>query len=275
MAYVEVTLKEMETFLKRGFRALRPEQGVYRGQFIYDLSLSPSVVIRIYTSIMKSGYSAGAGGDSIRIVFLGVRVDKPLVGGSFLVKRTNSWRNSLQDKIEEYLELYEEKAEYWDQRGSAEPGSRGPSASDKQVKFIMSMAARATEEQIADAGLDWPVDPDAVKDLTSKEASNVITILLSHGLGQRYASSEPVVASEPEPVVVSSGVDIPVPDQINGVSLADVRSIIRATIKKTACDGSCGGSCGASCGTECKCEGTCTCGAKKTASEPGYNYDFS
>jgi hypothetical protein len=269
MAYVEVTLKEMETFLKRGFRALRPEQGLFRGQILYDLSLSPSVVIRIYTSIMKSGYSAGAGGDSMRVVFLGVKVDKPLVGGSFLVKRTNSWRNTLQDKIEEYLELYEEKAEYWDQRGNAEPGSKGPSASDKQVRFIMSMAARATEEQIVDAGLDWPVDPDAVKDLTSKEASNIITILLSHGLGNRYASDQTAAGYGSDQVA-----DIPVPDHIAGVPISDVRNIVRATIQKSGCEGSCDGVCDGTCGTECTCEGSCTCGERKTSST-GYNYDFS
>jgi len=264
MAYVEVTLKEMETFLKRGFRALRPEEGSFRGQVIYDLSLSPSVVIRIYTSIMKSGYSAGAGDDSIRVVFLGVKIDKPLVGGSFLVKRTNNWRNSLQDKIEEYLELYEEKAEYWDQRGNAAPGSKGPPASDKQIKFILSMASRAEEVQWDDTGLSWPVDQDAIKDLTSKEASNVITILLSHGLGARFAS-EQIYSG------YSSGevADIPVPDRIAGVPISNVRDIVRAAVQKSGCDGACDGTCG----TECKCEGACTCGAKSNPSE--YNYDFS
>lgn len=264
MAYVEVTLKEMDTFLKRGFRALRPEQGSFRGQVTYDLSLSPSVVIRIYTSIMQSGYSAGAGGDSIRVVFLGVKSEKPLVSGSFLVKRTNSWRNTLQDKIEDYIEMYEEKAEYWDQRGSSVPGSKGPPASDKQVKFIMSMAARATEEQIVDVGLGWPVDPDAIKDLTSREASNIITILLSHGLGNRYSSDQSAAG-------YSEVSDIPVPDHIAGVPLSNVRDIVRAAIQKSGCEGNCEGNCG----TKCKCEGTCTCGTKKISSDPLYNYDFS
>jgi hypothetical protein len=256
MAYVEVTLKEMETFLKRGFRALRPEQGLFKGEITYDLSLSPSVAIRVYTSIRRSGFAAGVGEDAIRVMFMGVKVDRPLVSGKApIVKRTNNWRNALQDKIEDYLELYEEKAEYWDQRGSAEPGLKGPLASEKQVKFILSMTARATEEQIVDAGLDWPVDPDVVKNLSSKEASNVITILLSHGLGNRYASNQ--VA------------DIPVPDRIAGVPISNVRDIVRAAVQKSGCDGSCDGNCG----TECKCEGACTCGAKNNPS--GYNYDFS
>ena len=41
MAYVEVTLKEMDTFLKRGFRALRPEEGSFRGQVTYDSIIKP------------------------------------------------------------------------------------------------------------------------------------------------------------------------------------------------------------------------------------------
>ncbi len=263
MAYMEVTLEEMGTFLKRGFRALRPKQGEFRGQIIYDLFLSPVVVIRIYTSIMSRGYSAGAGGDSIRVVFLGLKTDKPLVGGKVLVKRTQSWRNSLQDKIEDFLEMYEEKPDYWDSRGTSV--SSAPSATEKQVKFIMNMAtsSRATEAMVTDAGLDWPVDIESVRNLTSKDASNAITILLSHGLGSRYASQD----------APSSGyssdrtVDIPVPNHIAGVPVEGVRAIVREAIQKSACEGACG-----ECGTECKCEGTCTCG-KRPASE--YNYDFS
>ena len=270
MAYVEVTLKEMETFLKRGFRALRPEPGLYKGEISYDLTLSPTVLIKVLTSIRRSGYAAGVGEDAIRVMFWGVKVDRPLVSGKApIVKRTNNWRNALQDKIEDYLEMYEEKAEYWDQRGGAEPGSKGPSATEKQVKFIMSMAARATEEQIADAGLDWPIDIEAIKDLTSKEASGIITILLSHGLGNRYASDQTSAGYSLDQVA-----DIPVPDHIAGVPISDVRNIVRATIQKSGCEGSCDGGCDGTCDTECTCEGSCTCGERKTSST-GYNYDFS
>lgn len=245
MAYVEISGTEMETFLKRAFRALRPEKGLQNKEIFYDLKLSPTVAIRVWTSIRPWGSSAGVGEDAIRIQFLGVKVNRPLVSGKApIVKRTNSWRNSLQDKIEEYLELYEEKADYWDERGGAEPGSKGPPASDKQIRFLMSMAAKASEEQWADTDLRWPVEEQELRTLTSKEASKVIEILLNHGLGNRRYAAE--IAGE-----------------------VDVRAILREQVRaslqedlfkdREACEGACGK-------TECTCGGACTgictCGKK-------------
>jgi hypothetical protein len=245
--YTEISGQEMEVFLKRAFRALRPTQGMQNKEIYYDLKLSPQVVIRVWTSIRPWGASAGVGEDAIRVQLLGVRVNRPLVSGKApIVKRTQGWRNSLQDKIEEYLELYEEKSAYFDGVGGAEPGSKGPSASDKQVKFILSMGSKAEEAQWDDTGLSWPVDEQEVKNLTSKEASKVIEALLGHGLGRRYSSEE----------------------------LADVgvRSILRREVMRSlqadsiqeriACEGGCSGDCDKS---ECTCGGVCTCGKKATA----------
>jgi hypothetical protein len=247
MAYVDISLTEMETFLKRAFRALRPEKGSQNSEYYYDLKLSPTVIIRVWTSIKSWGGAAGVGDDAIRIQFYGSKVNRPLVSGKApIVKRTNSWKNSLQEKIEDYLELYEEKAEYWDERGGAEPGSKGPTASDKQVKFILSLARGASEEQWTDTDLSWPVDEGEVRTLTSKEASKVIETLLGHGLGRRYASED-------------------------GTDSVDVRAILRDQVRaalqsemfesKLACDGACGN-------TECTCGGTCTCGGNCKSSEP-------
>jgi hypothetical protein len=243
--YTEISGQEMEVFLKRAFRALRPTQGMQKGAIYYDLKLSPTVVIRVWTSIGSWGISAEAGESAIRVQFLGVKVNRPLVSGKApMVKRTQGWRNTLQDKIEEYLELYEEKPEYWDARGGAEPGSKGPSASAKQVSFILGMAARASEDQWDGTGLSWPVDEQEVKNLTSKEASKVIDVLLGHGLGgRRYSSDE--------------------------LTDMDVRSILRQEVMRSiqadaiqvriacegACEGNCGKSeCGGSCGVECTCK---------------------
>jgi hypothetical protein len=245
--YTEISEQEMEVFLKRAFRALRPTKGVQK-EIYYDLKLSPQVAIRVWTSIVPWGSSAGAGKDAIRVQFMGVKVNRPLVSGkSPIVKRTQGWRNSLQDKIEEYLELYEEKAEYWDERGGAEPGSKGPTVSDKQVKFILSMGAKAEEAQWDETGLAWPVDEQEVQGLTSKEASKVIEILLGHGLGgpRRYSSDE--------------------------LTAVGVRSILRQEVMRSlqadsiqdrvACEGNCGGNCDKS---ECTCGGECTCEKKTT-----------
>lgn len=243
--YTEISGTEMETFLKRAFRALRPEKGLQNKEIYYDLKLSPTVVIRVWTSIRPWGASADVGKDAIRVQFFGARVNHPLVSGKApIVKRTQNWRNSLQDKIEEYLELYEENAEDWDARGGAEPGSKGPPASDKQVRFLMSMASRATEEQWADTDLRWPVNEQEIKTLTSKEASKVIEVLLSHGLGNRRYSTE--IAGEPA---------------IRAVLREQVRASLQGDLfqDREACDGACGK-------TECTCGGTCngncTCGKK-------------
>jgi len=243
--YTEISGTEMETFLKRAFRALRPEKGLQNKEIYYDLKLSPTVVIKVWTSIRPWGASAGVGKDAIRVQFFGARVNRPLVSGKApIVKRTQNWRNLLQDKIEEYLELYEEKAEYWDERGGADPGSKGPPASDKQIRFLMSMAAKASEEQWLDTDLRWPVNEQEIKTLTSKEASKVIEILLSHGLGNRRYATE--IVGEPD---------------IRAVLREQVRASLQGDLfqDRGACDGACGK-------TECTCGGTCngncTCGKK-------------
>ena len=238
--YTEISGQEMEVFLKRAFRALRPTQGMQNKEIYYDLKLSPQVAIRVWTSIRPWGASAGVGEDAIRVQFMGVKVNRPLVSGKApIVKRTQGWRNTLQDKIEDYLELYEEKSEYWDARGGAEPGSNGPPASDKQIKFILGMASKAEEAQWDETGLSWPVDEQEIRGLTSKEASKVIETLLSHGLGRRYSSEE--------------------------LDDVGVRSILRQEVVRSlqadahqdrlACEGACEGNCGKS---ECTCGGACS-----------------
>jgi hypothetical protein len=243
--YTEISGTEMEVFLKRAFRALRPEKGMQNKEIFYDLKFSPTVVIRVWTSIRPWGASAGAGEDAIRVQFFGSRVNRPLVSGKApIVKRTQNWRNSLQDKIEDYLELYEDKAEYWDERGGADPGSKGPPASDKQIRFLMSMASKASEEQWANTDLKWPVDENELKALTSKEANKLIETLLSQGLGNRRYATE-----------VLGEVDV------RAVLREQVRASLRGDLfqDRGACDGACGK-------TECtcggSCTGNCTCGKK-------------
>lgn len=125
--YTEVTLDDMERFLKRGWRALRPHKDVSRGETFFDLKLSPNVVIRVWTSIFHGGSSAGVGQDAIRIQLLSSKLNRPLMKGKApIVKRTQNWRNSLQDRIEDAIETYEEKEDYWEARATGEtPVARG------------------------------------------------------------------------------------------------------------------------------------------------------
>jgi len=115
--FTEVTLEDMERFLKRAYRALRPKQGESRGEVYYDLNLSDNkIFIRVWTSIRpRSGTGAGVGQDAIRVTMI-TRAGKPLMPKGKIVKRTQNWRNSLQGRIEELLETYEAKTGYWKER---------------------------------------------------------------------------------------------------------------------------------------------------------------
>jgi len=112
--YVEVTLEEMASFLKRAFRALRPKRGESRGEVYFDLNLSDDeVIIRVWSSINpRRGTGAGVGEDAIRVTLI-TKGGKALMPKGKIVMRTKNWRNALQDRVEELHELYESKAEYW------------------------------------------------------------------------------------------------------------------------------------------------------------------
>lgn len=121
--YTEVTLEDMEKFLKRGFRSMRPKQGVLRNEYYYELSISGNVAIRVMTSIGRGSNSgADVGADAIRVQLMGVGTKRPLMTGKApIVKRTQGWRNNLQDRIEDLLEAYEEKPDYWESKGGGQP----------------------------------------------------------------------------------------------------------------------------------------------------------
>lgn len=111
--YTKITIEDMDRFLKRAFRALRPKQGLDRGEYFYDLNVSDSkIFIRIWTSIKKDGAGAGVGLDAIRPTLVTVG-GKPLVRKQKIVKRTPNWRGNLQERIETLLEDYESKTGYW------------------------------------------------------------------------------------------------------------------------------------------------------------------
>jgi len=113
--YTPISLQEMEQFIKRGFRALKPKQGENRGEICFDLFLNESrtIGIRVMTSI-GSGRDMAAleGADAIRVGLFNFRRGGPLRPGKFpIVKRTQGWKDSLKDRIEDFVELYEQHEE--------------------------------------------------------------------------------------------------------------------------------------------------------------------
>lgn len=118
--FTSISLPEMEQFLKRGFRALKPLKGSSRGEICYDLFLNESktIGIRVMTSIgVGRDTVADEGADAIRVGFFNFAKGYPMIPGKFpIVKRTQNWKDSLRDRIEDYLELYDEKEAYWESR---------------------------------------------------------------------------------------------------------------------------------------------------------------
>jgi len=114
--FTEVSLEDMEKFLKRAFRSLHPKQGSSRNEYYYDLKLGPAVDIRVWSSVtVRSGMGAEVGSDAIRIQFLSSKDGRPLEKGKApIVKRTQGWRTSLQDRVEDLIEKYESNDTFWE-----------------------------------------------------------------------------------------------------------------------------------------------------------------
>jgi len=125
--YTEVTLDDIDKFLKRGFRALRPKQGVQRSEYFYDLTLNEYMMIRVWSSVQRGADTgAGVGEDAIRVQLLSIQTQRPLLPGKApIVKRTQGWRNTLQNKIEDAMEAAEEKMAAGDAR-SQQPSNPTP-----------------------------------------------------------------------------------------------------------------------------------------------------
>lgn len=130
-----ITKEEMSKVIRRSFRAMDPDEGVFAGELFYDLTLEEGspVVVRVMTSISSSrGTSYGVGEDAIR-VGLAARGGKNLMV-LVTVKRiqtvdkngkvTPTWQDNLRARIEDSIENYHEKEEYW--RGRAGQVSPAP-----------------------------------------------------------------------------------------------------------------------------------------------------
>lgn len=111
--FTQITLDEMDKFLRRAFRALEPDKTLYRGEVAYNLTLGHDVGIKVLTSIGKNGETAaGVGADAIRVQLFNFKRDKPLAPGKFpIVKRTQGWRDNLKDRIEDLMEKFYDKEE--------------------------------------------------------------------------------------------------------------------------------------------------------------------
>ena len=226
--YTEISLEEMETFLKRAFRILRPVQGVFQNEYYYDLKVGNAVGIRVWTSVkIYSGVGARVGMDLIKVQLVSLKDHKPLEGGKIkredTIKRTQGWRDGLRDRVENFVEKYEDNDEFWEnwaltRKRTSEPEReieqekieeireeqptqktvpsyklRGE-ITDKQAGFIRGMLRNVDDHKWESLGLaratgiNHVPSQDELLQLSKRQASQVIDILVKSGHARRYAS---------------------------------------------------------------------------------------
>jgi hypothetical protein len=178
--YVQVTLEEIERYLKRAFRVMRPAQGLFRGIYYYDLRLSENVGVRVFTSITRSGEVAkGKGKSAIRVGLckLGVRYLKS--GKQPIAKRTEKWRDNLRRRIEDEIEEYDNDEDKWERLAGSTPNQITPPQAnmiegliDKAYK--LGMESDDIERVSRDAGLPTRGGGPLYEDFTKVQASQFI-----------------------------------------------------------------------------------------------------
>jgi predicted CopG family antitoxin len=225
--YTEITLEEMEKFLKRAFRILRPKQDQQRGEIFYDLKLGPFVGIRVWTSIRPtSGVGAGVGADAIRVQFVSLKDQGPLEKGKApIVKRTQGWKDSLKDRIEDLIEKYEDNEEFWENWAGTRSRKEEPEQvmqrqeevekpkftptprpeyqravpierlkgdiSEKQVGFIRSLLRSVDHREWNNlklddiTGFDHIPTQEEIRTLSKRQGSLIIDTLLKAGYGKQ------------------------------------------------------------------------------------------
>lgn len=203
--YTKFSLDDIEKFLKRGFRAMRPRKGEQK-EIYYDLKLSSKAFIRVWTSIYP-GETLVRGKERrpMRVQFLSGKVlssGRPLTRGKApIVKRTQNWRSTLQNRIQDYIELfeggtYDKYHDDWDDDDDAvppplqkadplpepapdeakeeageppagdepkRPKFTGPPITGPQLNFVMKLIGHLTKQgKLAGIANDYGFDPGPV-----------------------------------------------------------------------------------------------------------------
>lgn len=120
--FTPVKLDEMQTFLRRAFYSLRPEQTADKGEAVFHLFLNgpKTIGIKVWSSVCAGqDVCAVKGADAIRVQFYNFGKNRPFLAGSEatgIVRRTGGWRTHLQARIEDFIEMYADREEYWESR---------------------------------------------------------------------------------------------------------------------------------------------------------------
>jgi len=114
--YTKFTLDELDQFLRRSFRALKPVRKEGTTDYFYDLYLSQGIKIQVWTSIYKGDTEVkGTRRPPMKIVFVGRRGRiGPPKSDEIVVLRVRGWKDNLRERIEELVELYHVDPDGWD-----------------------------------------------------------------------------------------------------------------------------------------------------------------
>lgn len=113
--YTKLSLDDLDLFLKRTFRALQPVRKEGSSDYFYDLYLSHSVKIQVWSSIYKGDTEVkSTENHPMKIIFMGRRGRISPKEPEIIVKRVEGWKGNLRSRIEELVELYHVDPEGWD-----------------------------------------------------------------------------------------------------------------------------------------------------------------
>lgn len=189
--FVGITQEEIEQFLTRAYRALRPHKDVIRGEIVYDLNLSRNTVIRVWSSVSPRGEGAGIGEDAIRIQLFSKTTSRPLKKGkSPIVKRTTNWRDNLKARIGDAAEEYEDREAYWEAQAAGKQDQRpapsnpaptsSPSVEDRKPTIELDWDEARREDESSGARLR--IKPDSrARPPTDKQLSYLSVLLKRFG----------------------------------------------------------------------------------------------
>ena len=142
---VPVSLSEMDTVIRRAFRATKPRtEKTSWGEVVYILTPDnddPTNVIRVQTSIFEGEQARGAGEDSIRITLMSTRTNRPIAGKVQRVHRVENWKDNLRKRIEEAIETFEDISE------DREKARQQDTVREEQEKFRQERPQEAKSER--------------------------------------------------------------------------------------------------------------------------------
>jgi hypothetical protein len=182
-----VSLDDIDKLLKRSFHSMRPKRGEYGGAYYYDLGISDNVAIRVYTSVLvRSEMSRGSESKPMSVTLVAPKLKRRLESGKLpIAKRTQNWRTTLLDLIEDKIELYEEKEQYWEGRaggGAPDPEKGAVEDDDADLDLVVDEAevgdSPAAEGRLLDEVASWQKCTNgdwgvAVRDPNAKEGDRV------------------------------------------------------------------------------------------------------